>query len=210
MYVLPVEVPTNIGIAIVTDNLRYNFRHIVCSSVWYSVHNLGRRCFEQLKTTITKTEIKKYGNSGNKSRQKPLLSILPSVRAKLTQAKIKLACPFATNIVTDMAGGVLFRGASSNNEDETVYLPPNATKRALWLERVRECGWDPVQTCKNRRKYKSKNEWDLAPGFYRDCNDANCDNRLYHFQPFMPWGNEGSHTSGLGEKGKIPAQFVSR
>ena len=173
VYVLPVEVPTDIDISIVTDDLRYAFQHRICSSAWCNIHNLGRRRFGQLKTTIKKMDIKKHGNSGKNNRQKPLLSTLASVRAKLTQAKIKLACPFATKIVTDMAGGVSFRGASSDDEDEIVYLPPNATKRALWLEWVRERGWDPVQTCKNRRKYKRKNEWDFAPGFYCDYDDAN-------------------------------------
>jgi hypothetical protein len=59
---------------------------------------------------------------------------------------------------TDMAGGVLFHGASSDNEDDIVYVPPNAKKRAFWLEWVLTHGWDPFQTCKNRHKHKRKNE----------------------------------------------------
>ena len=94
-------------------------------------------------------DIKKHGNSGKKSRQNSLLSTLVSACAKLTRAKIKLACPFAPKIVTDMAGGVLFCGASSDNKDHIV---------ALWLEWVRERGWVPVQTCKNRRRYRRKHE----------------------------------------------------
>ena len=70
-------------------------------------------------------EIKKHGNSGNKSHQKLLLSTLVSIQAKLTQAKIKVACPFATNIVTGMVGGGLFYGAS-NHYYHVITLNSNA------------------------------------------------------------------------------------
>ena len=139
-----------------------------CSSVWCNLHNIGQCHLGQLKATIQNIEIKKRRNSGNKRRQKLLLSTLASARAELTQAKIKLACPFATKFFTDMAGGVPFHEASSDNEDDIVYVPPNGTKQAFWLEWVLKRGWDPFQTYKNRRKHKRKNESDLVPAFYCD------------------------------------------
>ena len=127
MYVLPVGFPTNIGIATVTDELGYDFWHGICSSAWYNLHNIGWRCFSQLKSTTKKMEIKKPKNVGNNNRQKPVLSTLASVQAKLTQAKIKLACMFAIKTAAGVSGGVMFCGASGNEEDDIVYLTSNTT-----------------------------------------------------------------------------------
>merc|ERR1711966_352209 len=73
----------------------------------------------------------------------------------------------ATKIVRDVAGVKSLRFATENDEKDLVFLPPHATIRGIRLDWVRERGWDPVQTCKNRRKYKRKDQWALSPGFHR-------------------------------------------
>ena len=44
--------------------------------------------------------------------------------------------------------------------------------RGMWLDWVRERGWDPVQTCKNRRKFRKKEGWETSPNFYKTQAEA--------------------------------------
>ena len=44
--------------------------------------------------------------------------------------------------------------------------------RGMWLDWVREREWDPVQTCKSRKKYKKKDCWETSPYFYKTQDQA--------------------------------------
>ena len=156
-FVLPVEVPEAIAADLVTDQLRAAFRHRTCKWAWCKMHTIGRRKHTRLIATSDKLVVTNHQNAGNHNRQKPLREALDSVAEKLTWAQENLACPFATKIVKDMAGLVSLR-YDSEDENALVYLPPSATKRGLWLDWVRSRGWDPIQTCKNRRIFEKKRQ----------------------------------------------------
>lgn len=171
-YVLPVLISDEDVDADQISRLRDAFHHRVCISAWSNLHNIGfrrqvamRRCADSMKIPVHK-------NTGNKNREKSMQEAKDSARNKLTWAAENLACPFATKIIRDIAGHVSHRNTANENEQEPIFLPPNTTRRGMWLEWVRGRGWDPVQTCKHRRIYKKKEEWTLSPGFYRTEEDA--------------------------------------
>ena len=116
--------------------------------------------------------IPKHKNTGNNNRQKPLAATLASARKKLKWAEENLACPFATKIVRDMAGVVTLRNDAAEGDVKHIFLPPNTTMRGLWLDWVRERGWDPIKTCKNRQIFKKKDEWEMSKGFYETLDEA--------------------------------------
>ena len=169
-FVLPFYVPESLPETPelpITDDMRDSFHHRICSAAWCNLHNIGRTRYGQLRLARLNMEISTSKLMGNTNRRKPLLEALGSIRKKLTWAQDNLACPFATKIVRDVAGVKSLRFATENDEEDLVFLPPHATIRGMWLDWVRERGWDPVQTCKNRRKYKRKDQWALSPGFHR-------------------------------------------
>ena len=111
-----------------------------------------------MATIFAKMEMPKQKNIGNMNRRKSIMSSFSSMRRKLTWAQENLSCPFATKLVRDIAGVMTLRNNGADDEDAPVFLPPNTTMRGMWLDWVRERGWDPVQTCKNRQIYKSKRD----------------------------------------------------
>ena len=65
-----------------------------------------------------------------------------------------------------------FRYDNNENDDDLVFLPPSTSMRGMWLDWARERGWDPVQTCKNRRKFRKKEGWKTSPIFYKTQTEA--------------------------------------
>ena len=112
-------------------------------------------------------EIDCHGNTGNKNCTKPLGDALDSICRKLKHAELTLACPFATKIVRDVAGVVTHRNDAEEDEVQPVFLPPNFSMRALYLEWIRERGWDPVKTCRHLQRFKTIREWVCSKGFLK-------------------------------------------
>ena len=171
-YLLPISIPATLSDSVELDGLREAFRYRICLHAWCNIHNIGWRRHKTMSNIFEKMEMPKQKNVGNMNRRKPLMESISSIRKKLTWAQDNLACPFATKLVRDVAGLVTLRNNGADDEDDLVFLPPNTTMRGMWLDWVRERGWDPVQTCKNRRIYKSKRDWVLAPNCYETADEV--------------------------------------
>lgn len=119
-----------------------------------------------------KIEMPECHQLGNTNIAMPVLEAKDSIQRKLTWTKKNLTCPFATKTLRDIYNHITLRNVSTEDEEDLVVLPPWASNRELWLDRVRIRGWDLIQTCKNRQKYKNKDKWTMSPGFYKTNAEA--------------------------------------
>ena len=165
-FVLPIAISDTIVGGAVTDELQHAFQHRICIWAWCELHTIGKRRYCGLKQCAVALQIPLSKNTGNQNRRRPLAGALDSARNKLKWAADNLACPFATKIVKDMAGLTSLRYNPTDDSEQLVFLPPNATVRGLWLDWVHERGWDPVKTCRSSQIFAKKEDWVRSPGCY--------------------------------------------
>ena len=165
-FVLPVAISDLVLDGSITDALHDSFQNRVCVWAWCELHNIGSKRHANMKDCATKMDIPKHKNTGKSNRKNPLKNALESARNKLKWSAENLACTFATKNVKDVAGLASLRNNSRDDGEKLVLLPPNTTMRGLWLDWIRERGWNPLKTCRNRKIYRKKDEWTRSRGYF--------------------------------------------